>query len=448
MPKTEVQESERGRAAGPHANSLLDHGADGIGRRRLLDRFTVQLPLVVLAVLALQGALVGLFFDGSVGEPTTLGTVAATTVANVAAILIFRQIRRVPGSRRLAFLLPAFALAYAPLVAAVLFFRLPYSVSLGLTGLAFGFGLTSVFNGLRGARPRSPILAVPGKETLLFANEVPGLDVRPLKSPAELENVSDATIVADLRDDLSAEWERSIAHAAIGGTPVLHVKQLRESITGKVRIDHISENSFGTLVPSLSYLLLKRGIDFLVSLIGLLILAVPMLIVAAAIRLTSRGPAIFRHKRVGYRGRVFETLKFRTMAWRLQDDGDLKTQMTGKADARITPLGRILRKTRLDELPQLLNVLRGEMSLIGPRPEALALSRWYGEHLDFYEYRHIVRPGITGWAQVNQGHVTELDDVFVKLQYDFYYIKNLSGWLDLLIAMRTVAVMMSFRGAV
>jgi lipopolysaccharide/colanic/teichoic acid biosynthesis glycosyltransferase len=104
-------------------------------------------------------------------------------------------------------------------------------------------------------------------------------------------------------------------------------------------------------------------------------------------------------------------------------------------------------RSRIDELPQLFNVLKGEMSWIGPRPEAIALSEWYEAELPFYSYRHIVRPGITGWAQINQGHVTNLDDIRAKLQYDFYYIKNFSYWLDLLIVFRTIVVMASGFGA-
>jgi len=107
----------------------------------------------------------------------------------------------------------------------------------------------------------------------------------------------------------------------------------------------------------------------------------------------------------------------------------------------------LLRRSRIDELPQLWNVLKGEMSLIGPRPEALALSEWYERELPFYTYRHIVRPGITGWAQVNQGHVAELGDVHIKLHYDFYYIKHFSAWLDILIMLRTVSTMLTGFGS-
>ena len=115
-----------------------------------------------------------------------------------------------------------------------------------------------------------------------------------------------------------------------------------------------------------------------------------------------------------------------------------ESSITKTDDDRITRVGRIIRRIRLDELPQLLNVLKGEMSLIGPRPEANALAEWYDKSLGFYTYRNIVKPGLTGWAQINQGHVATLEEVNTKLQYDFYYIKYFSFWLDFLIFMRTI----------
>jgi lipopolysaccharide/colanic/teichoic acid biosynthesis glycosyltransferase len=133
-----------------------------------------------------------------------------------------------------------------------------------------------------------------------------------------------------------------------------------------------------------------------------------------------------------------------------EDAGDASARddaMTGENDPRITRVGRFLRRTRIDELPQMLNNLNGHMSWIGPRPEALALSRWYEMEIPFYAYRHIVRPGITGWAQVNQGHVTDLGEIDDKLQYDFYYIKNFSYWLDILIVLKTFRTVFSGHGA-
>jgi lipopolysaccharide/colanic/teichoic acid biosynthesis glycosyltransferase len=121
--------------------------------------------------------------------------------------------------------------------------------------------------------------------------------------------------------------------------------------------------------------------------------------------------------------------------------------MTQPNDDRVTRVGRLLRRSRIDELPQLINIVRGEMSWIGPRPEAVPLAQWYEAELPFYHYRHMVRPGITGWAQVSQGHVTTVDEVRGKLQYDFYYIKHLSFWLDLLIVFRTIRIVCTGFGA-
>ncbi|NBS24594.1 MAG: sugar transferase [Altererythrobacter sp.] len=159
---------------------------------------------------------------------------------------------------------------------------------------------------------------------------------------------------------------------------------------------------------------------------------------------------LFYQKRLGHRGEYFKMVKFRTMRERSVEDSDdarLLDAVTRDGDDRITRVGRFLRKTRLDELPQAWNILKGEMSWIGPRPEASELANWYEEQIPFYAYRHIVRPGITGWAQVNQGHVADVDEVRAKLRFDFYYIKNLSLWLDLLIALKTIRVVLGGIGA-
>jgi lipopolysaccharide/colanic/teichoic acid biosynthesis glycosyltransferase len=121
--------------------------------------------------------------------------------------------------------------------------------------------------------------------------------------------------------------------------------------------------------------------------------------------------------------------------------------MTGDLDPRVTPVGALLRRTRIDELPQVFNILRAEMSWIGPRPEAEVLSHWYVGELPFYRYRHVVKPGISGWAQTNQGHVAEVGEVHRKLQYDFYYIKYFSPWLDVLILFKTARTMLNGFGA-
>lgn len=418
-----------------------------LGRRALLERFTFALPLMTVFVLVVQAVIAALLHPTPFQDEAMIYSMVGAFLVNVVAALTFREFRRTPGTRRFAFILPSYIVPILLLAFALLGGRLPYNNYALLAGIGSGVAFIYLISALQRPTSGRKVYLVPGERTRALSDELTFLNTEMLESPGELIRCADGAVVADLRQELSSEWERGIAHAVINGVPVYNVKQLRESLTGRVQIEALSENSFGALVPSLSYLLLKRAIDLVGCIAALVILAVPMLLIAAAIRISSPGPAFYRHRRVGYRGKEFDTIKFRTMHSREQDDADLESQKTQDNDPRVTAVGRFLRNSRLDELPQLINVLRGEMSLIGPRPEALALSRWYDEHLDFYDYRHVVRPGITGWAQVNQGHVTELDDVYVKLQYDFYYIKNVSGWLDLLITMRTLAVMVNFRGA-
>jgi len=155
---------------------------------------------------------------------------------------------------------------------------------------------------------------------------------------------------------------------------------------------------------------------------------------------------LFRQTRVGHAGRQFTVYKFRTMRDVAITD-ERQAAITQDDDDRITGVGRTLRRLRLDELPQIFNILKWQMSWIGPRPEAEVLSVWYTREIPFYRYRHVVKPGISGWAQVNQGHVAEVDEVLRKLHYDFYYIKYFSPWLDLLILLRTIKTMLTGWGA-
>jgi sugar transferase (PEP-CTERM system associated) len=191
---------------------------------------------------------------------------------------------------------------------------------------------------------------------------------------------------------------------------------------------------------------LKGAGEFLVAAVGL-VFAAPLLgLVALAVRLSSPGPILYRQERVGEGGRTFALLKFRTM----KVDAEAATGpvwASGEGDPRITRLGRILRKTRLDELPQLVNVLRGEMSFVGPRPERPHFVQALRQVIPFYDERHSVRPGITGWAQIRCGYGSSIEDAEVKLQYDLYYIKHMSFAFDLGIVFDTLKVIVIGRGA-
>jgi sugar transferase (PEP-CTERM system associated) len=192
-------------------------------------------------------------------------------------------------------------------------------------------------------------------------------------------------------------------------------------------------------------LMYQEIINFAVAIAGLIVAAPLMLLTAAAVRLTSRGPVLYRQLRVGMGGKPFTLLKFRSMG----TDAEAKTGAVWatKDDPRVTPVGRFIRNTRLDELPQLFNVLKGEMSIVGPRPERPEFVKTLVEQIPYYRQRHAVRPGITGWAQINYKYGETLEDTIVKLEYDLYYIKHISLGLDLYIIFHTLKAMLLSRGA-
>jgi exopolysaccharide biosynthesis polyprenyl glycosylphosphotransferase len=178
----------------------------------------------------------------------------------------------------------------------------------------------------------------------------------------------------------------------------------------------------------------------------LLVLSAPVMILAAIlVRMTSPGPALYSQTRVGKNGAHFTIYKFRSM----RADAEAKTGAVWaqKNDPRITPIGRFLRKSRIDELPQLFNVLRGEMAFVGPRPERPEFVEMLSKQIPFYPQRHVVKPGITGWAQINHKYGDTIEDTVKKLEYDLYYIKNLSLTMDFLIIFHTAKVMLLSRGA-
>jgi len=424
------------------APSELVHGGRSIYRS-----FVVQ----VLACVVFGTLLPPLLYFGgrlvAFENPTFQNSVIASIVALVAGIFFARRVNIYPGVKQLGAILPTFIASFGAVALAILAFRFEYSNQVLLLNFVASVVVYIGVMSLATKADRSIFYAVPGGRIRRLANV--GLIVQELETPA-LPAHEGAIIVADLHADLDDSWERLLANAALEGVPVFHFKQVYEAATGKVWVEHLSENSFGSLLPNMTFMRLKRMFDVAVVLVLLPVLIVPLAVVAVLVKLDSPGPALFRQERVGFRGRPFKVTKFRTM--RCEDPADCLEErrakaMTGENDPRITKLGAFLRRTRIDELPQMFNILMGHMSWIGPRPEALELGNWYQKEIPFYDYRHIVRPGITGWAQVNQGHVTELEDIDHKLQYDFYYIKNFSYWLDFLILMRTAKVVLTGHGA-
>ncbi|MER8436299.1 sugar transferase [Mesorhizobium sp. M1312] len=415
------------------------------GQRHLLLRMRFQL-LGGLTFAILLPALVRMSFNQQVILQSNMQvTIVAAFIAHAAGYLLYKRIGNFPGVAAAGYILPTFALTYGLVFVTIFFFRFDYS---RFQAAASFFQSTLWYFGLSLATRRLDpyrLAVIPGGDVDRLES-IPGVSWHRIHSPETIVEYASG-VVADLRSDLSDEWERYIADRALSGTPVYHVKQISESLTGRVEIEHLSENTLGSLNPNQAYLKIKQAIDWFSALFILVVFSPLLLFVAIAIKLDSAGPALFKQKRIGYRGNIYEVYKFRTMKLSTAAGDEKDEAITKAGDTRITRLGQFLRKSRIDELPQAINILRGEMSWIGPRPEALVLSKWYEAELPFYRYRHIVRPGITGWAQVNQGHVAAVDDVLEKLHYDFYYIKNFSPWLDVLIVFRTIQTMLTGFGA-
>ncbi|MGF1903775.1 exopolysaccharide biosynthesis polyprenyl glycosylphosphotransferase [Aliivibrio salmonicida] len=264
-----------------------------------------------------------------------------------------------------------------------------------------------------------------------------------LSSPYNVLDISSG-LVTDLHGELTAEQEKFIADCSVNNIPVFHIESIREMVSGRVQVNHLSENAIGTLQPNPLYHVFKRFWESLLILVTLPITLPIMLVTALLIKLENPGTAMFIQERIGQGGKVFKIYKFRSMTVKQKNAGD---KFATEEQARITKVGKVIRKVRIDELPQFFNVLKGEMALIGPRPEQESFVKQFEEDIPFYGYRHMVKPGITGWAQTVQGYADDTDSTRVKLSYDLYYIKHISFWLDANIVFKTIRTMLTGFGA-
>lgn len=405
-----------------------------------------------LALTASVAALVPFLLrvvSGAPLEPQLWNAFWFNAIAVLVAFWVRLSIEPYPGIRQSYIIFPAAAVGHGTVLFILLMTRLPYD----RVGLVLGFAvhvfLAYLIWFLVRRRLRLRIGVVPFGQ-VAAVSQIETVEWVPLSAPSLQEAQLYDALVVDLSEDVPDDWERMLADAAVAGLMVYQAKQLAESLTGRVQIDHLSENSFGMLIPGRGYFYLKSLVDWVAALaVAPLVLPV-ILIVSILIRFDDGGPALFKQLRVGRAGIPFLVYKFRTMsveAPHSRESDAHEALATSHLDPRITRLGALLRKTRVDELPQIINILRGEMSWIGPRPEPEGLSPLFVASIPFYRYRYVVKPGITGWAQVNQGYVSGIDQIALKLQFDFYYIKNFSAWLDILIFFKTLKTMFTGSGA-
>ena len=465
-------------------------------RKLFVGRLTLRTAILVLIeheliVLAVTLATVVRFDLGSVAAELTAGSLLwrASLIAGVLQIALhycdLYDLRTLSDRRDLVVGLIQ-ALGGASLVLAVLYYWIPQLIigrgvfaiaSLFVIVLVAGWRLAFEWFALRvGPAERLLIVGTGGAAVALakelfdrrqelgvelvgFVDADPKLVGTSLINPGVVGTIAEIPAIvrerkvdrvvvslADARGKLPMEGLLSMK--LNDGVQFDHLASVYEEYTGKIAVENLrpswlifSQGFRKSVILALS----KRGLDIIAAAVGLAILAPVMALVAIAIRLTSPGPALYSQRRVGKDGLIFVIHKFRSM--RVDAEARTGAVWSTENDPRVTPLGRILRRTRLDEVPQLWNVLVGDMSIVGPRPERPEFVADLTTQIPFYGQRHVVRPGLTGWAQVRHSYGSTVEDALQKLQFDLFYIKHLSIAFDLFICLETLKTVLVRRGS-
>jgi len=258
-----------------------------------------------------------------------------------------------------------------------------------------------------------------------------------------------STLILAITYEVNGELFQTLMDCLEQGVEIIPMPLIYEAVTGRVPVEHIGDNWYvampihhpgtGALHP-----LIKRAMDIVLASIGLFFLGLALPFIALAIYLDSPGPIFYTQERVGQGGRIFRAYKFRSMVPDAEKEG--KAVWAQQGDRRVTRVGRLLRATHVDEFPQFLNIIKGEMSAVGPRPERPEFVAQLEKEIPFYRTRHCVKPGMAGWGLVKQGYGSSKEDALIKLQYDLYYIKHQSVWLDLVILLKTIVGTLTLRG--
>ncbi len=272
-----------------------------------------------------------------------------------------------------------------------------------------------------------------------------------LEGAENLENMAlehhVSRIIVAMEDRRGKMPVRDLVRLRVQGVRVEDAHSALASLTGRIWLQSIQPSWFvfsDGFRRSTATLAIKRALDLGFAIIGLLVSLPIMALVALAVRLDSKGPAIYRQQRVGLGGREFEVLKFRSMCVDAEQANG--AQWASHDDPRVTRVGRFIRKFRLDELPQFVNVIRGEMSFVGPRPERKVFVEQLRKEISYYDERHSVRPGLTGWAQVEYAYGSTAEDAYRKLEFDLFYLKNMSIFFDCAIVLKTIRTVLTGRG--
>ena len=462
---------------------LLLHRMNG----RVAALVVLEMWLIVSAVCAAAYIRLGeVAWVVIVEENGMLKTILITVVCQTCLYFADLYNLRIVSDRRELFIRIVQALGSASFILAMVYFWFPALVIgrgvfmiAAILIMAAVIGWRVVFEwGSRHARPRERLLLVGtsaaavalaremfdrryelGVEIVGFVDPDPARVGAPLINPGVIGTIEDIPsivrarsvdrVVVSLTNARGTLPMDKLLEMKLDGVSFDHLASVYEEYTGKIAVENLRPSWLIFSAGFRKSRLLaasKRGMDLVLAVVGL-ILALPLIAcVALLIRLTSAGPVLYHQRRVGQHGRVFVVHKFRSMC----PDAEAATGPVWAAksgDARVTPIGGFLRRTRLDELPQLWNVIVGDMSLVGPRPERPEFVAELTRQIPYYGQRHVVRPGITGWAQVRYTYGASREDALEKLQYDLYYIKNMSLALDVFIILNTVKTVVLRRGA-
>ena len=320
-----------------------------------------------------------------------------------------------------------------------------YSIrSLATYGVIWGIWMVLVrATGVR-ARQRTTVLVPGSPEYFSELRRLRDVTVLRADTPPETFGGLDVVVTAPM-ESYSTEWLHWLTHADLAGVRLMAAPLALEHLTGCTPVETLHDRwAEGVLAGRSSYSAWKRWLDILVVLVASPVLLLLSLCIAAAVMVSSGRPVIFVQERTGKGGVPFRMLKFRTMRMDAERHGP---SFASEDDPRVTRVGRLLRKLRLDEIPQFWNVLKGDMSIIGPRPEQTGFTTLFETRVPHYGLRHMTRPGITGWAQVMQGYAADVPETSEKLRYDLYYVRHRSFLLDVEVVVRTIGIILTGFGA-
>lgn len=286
------------------------------------------------------------------------------------------------------------------------------------------------------------------KESARKKIKIQRVDIEDLERFIKDNAISEVVVAQKSTDEVPVEIYDKLLHFLENGIIIREYSQVYEASTYRLPVQYAEKDFYKYFPFSRSnnnrlYILGIRLFDIVVALIGLTVglLLLPLLVIGNF--LANRGPLLYTQERVGRNGVPFKIYKFRSMIVNAEAQGAV---FASSNDSRITPFGKFLRKTRIDEFPQFINILKGDMAVIGPRPERPVFVQQIAEIMPFYHTRHVIKPGLTGWAQVKHSYGESIDDSLIKLQYDLYYIKHRSPFLDLNVIIKTLSTVLFFRG--